>query len=219
MASQTRNTYDNLSAYTSAPTQGALTRVERWNGSAWIPTTRTAYDTWGNPTVITDALMHTTTTAYDDQYHLYPVSVTNALSQTTVTQYDAALGVPASVTDLNGAVTTYRYDSFGRLINVVRPGDTPDIPTVEYQYSDGYSANDLTGLRVTQNLREVSGDANAYRTIRNFYDGTGRLVQTRAEASDGSQQAVTNIDYDVRGLQRYTYAPVFEPSTPTSRGL
>jgi RHS repeat-associated protein len=213
LASQTRNIYDNLPGYTSAPTRGALTRVDRWDGSTWIPATRTAYDAWGNPTVITNALGFTTTMTYDESYHLYAIAVTNALNQTTRTDYDLALGVPLAVTDPNSAVTNYRYDTFGRLLKIIKPGDSESIPTIEYQYSDAYSANNLHGLRVTQKLREVSSDANAYHSIYTFYDGTGRLVQTRAEAGDGSQQAVTNVVYDARGLTQFSYAPAFEPTS------
>ncbi|CAG1007425.1 partial tRNA(Glu)-specific nuclease WapA, partial [Anaerolineales bacterium] len=213
LASQTRNIYDNLPGYTSAPTRGALTRVDRWDGSTWLLATRTAYDAWGNPTVITNALGLTTTMTYDGSYHLYPIAVSNMLNQTTRTDYDLALGVPLAVTDPNSAVTNYRYDTFGRLLKIIKPGDSETIPTIEYQYSDAYSANNLHGLRVTQKLREVSGEANAYRSIYTFYDGTGRLVQTRAEAGDGSQQAVTNVVYDARGLTQFSYAPAFEPTS------
>lgn len=213
LASQTRHTYDNRPGYTSSPTQGALTRVDQWDGSTWIPATRTAYDAWGNPTVITNALGFTTTMTYDGSYHLYPIAVSNALNQTTRTDYDLALGVPLAVTDPNSAVTNYRYDTFGRLLKIIKPGDSEAIPAVEYQYTDVYSTTHLHGLRVTQKLREVSGDANAAHTIYTFYDGTGRLVQTRAEAGDGSQQAVTNVVYDARGLTQFSYAPAFEPTS------
>ncbi len=210
LAAQTRYVYDNLPAYTSLPIKGALTRVERWDGSQWLTATQTAYDNFGNPKVVTDALTHTTTTFYDSQYNLYPVQIVNAGQQTTTMSYNMALGVVTQVTDPNGVATTYAYDTLGRLLRVARPYDSDALPTIEYQYTDVYSVAGLKGLRITQNLRETSGDPNAVRVIHTFYDGLGREVQTRAEAGNGSQQSVANIVYDARGLVQSSYSPAFE---------
>jgi RHS repeat-associated protein len=188
-----------------------------------VAATKYAYDAWGNPTNLTDPNGNPTVTVYDDVYHLYPVQVTNAKLQPTYYQYyginesDAGVGSGPigslkRAIDPNGmaAATMYAYDTFGRLRQVAKPGDTPGIPTIEYFYSDGYSANGLSGLRVLEDYREVSGDTLAYRPILKFYDGLGRLVQERAETVNGSQQSVTNVTYDPRGLTQYSYTPDFE---------
>ena len=173
-------------------------------------TLRYQYDQWGNPIVITDTRGNPTRAEYDGQYHLYTVAITNALTQPTRYAYDKVLGAITSVTDANSATTQYGYDALGRLLKVAKPNDTLSIPTIEYAYVDGYSASGLTGLKVREDYREVSGDVNAYRPIVKFYDGLGRLVQERAETVNGTQQSVTNVTYDARGLTRYAYVPEFE---------
>ncbi len=126
--------------------------------------------------------------------------------------YDLRLGVPLTVTDPNNAATGYRYNSFGWLLKVLRPFDTVQYPTLEYQYYAGYVnvSGSFTGLRVLAIYREKSGCAGCNRPVYQFYDGLGRLVQTRAETLDGAQQAVTNVAYDARGLTISATVPLTE---------
>jgi RHS repeat-associated protein len=58
--------------------------------------------------------------------------------------------------------------------------------------------------------REKSGCAGCNRPVYQFYDGLGRLVQTRAETLDGTQQAVSNVAYDARGLTISATVPLTE---------
>jgi YD repeat-containing protein len=177
LMAQTRYTYDGL-AYGAPPTKGALTRVERWDGGAWITPTRTAYDTWGNPTVITDALGRTTTATYDSAYHLYPVLITNTLGQATQMGYDWSLGVVTRTLDANGAVTTYAYDAFGRLLEMYRPGDAAGDPTVKYKYYDTGWPIWTNPLLIGVWRKPVSFNNTVQE--RHFYDGLGREIQTHS---------------------------------------
>ncbi|MBN1890597.1 MAG: DUF11 domain-containing protein [Thermoflexales bacterium] len=67
----------------------------------------------------------------------------------------------------------------------------------------------LTPLAIETRQREQSGKAGELVTLE-FYDGLGRLLQTRAEA-ENNQQMVTNLAYDALGRVQYAYAPEFEP--------
>jgi RHS repeat-associated protein len=206
---------------TAQITKGLVTMVAQgiWptitNQQPYLPYSfiQNGYDAWGNPIVVTDTLNHTTTTKYDATYHLYPIVITNTLNQAAQMGYDLALGVPLTVTDPNGASTNYRYDTFGRLIKVIKPLDSDSLPTVEYTYVDGYNLNGLQGLKVQEVVREISGNAGAVLPTLSFYDGLGRLVQTRAETVNGSQQAVTNIVYNAQGAVQDSYVPTQEAFT------
>lgn len=64
-------------------------------------------------------------------------------------------------------------------------------------------------LRVQTVLCEVTGQCGSnVRPLHEFYDGLGRLIQTRAETVNGSQQAVTNVVYDGLGRTTKSYVPV-----------
>ena len=90
---ETRYAYDGQ-PWGSPPLTGTLTGVQQGGGTTWLTTTY-AYDGWGNPTVVTDALGRPTTTAYDTPFNLYPVTVCNALGQCSHTAYYGVAGVPA----------------------------------------------------------------------------------------------------------------------------
>ncbi len=58
-----------------------------------------------------------------------------------------------------------------------------------------------------EELQEQSGVSGAFRPLYRFYDGLGRLVQTRDETIDGAQQTVTQIGYDALGRTVSTTVP------------
>ncbi|MEJ5311825.1 MAG: RHS repeat-associated core domain-containing protein [Anaerolineae bacterium] len=172
--------YDNQ-PWGTAPLTGALTQVRVGGGTLWMTTT-TGYDSWGNPTVVTDALGRVTRTRYDAVYRLFPISTTNALTQTTLTQWDARWGVPLVVTDANGAPTRAGYDAFGRLISVTYPAETA--PAIRYAYPAG---GPLTAPWVISGEVRVDpySPTPLYRRTWTFYDGLGRAVQTQTQAENG----------------------------------
>jgi RHS repeat-associated protein len=175
------------------PISGTLTQVSRGADSLWA-NTYTGYDRWGNPVVITDALGRATRTQYDATYHLYPVVITDAMTYTTRYDYDWARGLVLTATDANTTSTYYRYDTLGRLATVVRPDDSLTNPTTSYIYSDG-----PTPWKIETRQRETSGCASCARSTFEFYDGLGRLIQTRSQA-EGTAHIVQSAAYDARGL-------------------
>ncbi|HDQ72284.1 MAG TPA: hypothetical protein ENN19_09330, partial [Chloroflexi bacterium] len=145
---ETRYYYDRyadgrLRPWGSAPTQGALARVEKRveMDAERFTAEDYHYDQWGNrreawryggygasgSETYTDPL--TTTTAYDPVYRQFPVETCNALGQCTQMAYHdgsdehGLFGQVAHVTDPNGATTAFRYDRFGRLVAVRAPDD------------------------------------------------------------------------------------------------
>lgn len=214
--------YDNHGpADTSLGTLGQPTMTRLWSlnpatGAARFIDKRSEYDAFGNPvgetvyadygteTTYANADPRLTRTDYDSQFHLYPEQITNPIGHRLRFSYDLVRGLPLSITNANDVAVFYRYDSFGRLVKVVRPGDTEFLPTLQYFYSDGAAP-----FRIETRQRVTSGCATCVQRTFNFYDGEGRGVQTRA-AGGGDQQTVTNTIYDALGLVRASHAPVFE---------
>ena len=83
----------------------------------------------------------TITTTYDLTFHTFPTEIDQpqlANGQTLREQanYDYRMGTLTVITDTNNNVTTAGYDAFGRLTSVVKPGDSPSVPTVQAFYND-----------------------------------------------------------------------------------
>ena len=97
---------------------------------------------------------------------------------TRARQVDAGCGVLTSATDPNAATTSYEFDTFGRLTATRRPGDTaPGQATATYQYAFGSAPNRVTTV-------EKDGSPDGGRATVQFYDGLGRLLETKRELAD-----------------------------------
>ncbi|WP_164689482.1 RHS repeat-associated core domain-containing protein [Herpetosiphon llansteffanensis] len=138
----------------------------------------------------------TSTTEYDSTYHAYPVRETNPLNQSQQAEYDYQMGSVTKVIDLNGNATSATYDGFGRMTNLIKPGDSSSFPTAHIDYYDTYRP-----ILYLVSLREDAGQS-AIRPILHFYNGFGQEIQTKAESIDGSQHIVNDTNFD--GLGRAT---------------
>jgi RHS repeat-associated protein len=152
----------------------------------------------------------TTSTTYDSVFHTFATQETNPLSQSTRADYDYRMGtllrvtgpnVPLGTTPANCAAASYviqateestcaQYDVFGRLVKLVKPGDSTTYPTLQAYYYDSEQP-----FRYRVDRREDAGTANA-RIAQQFYDGLGRLIQTKAESAFNAQNIVTETRYD-----------------------
>ena len=73
LKTQTINYYDYATAYSTPPTLGPLTKVQRGlSGGPWAITTY-IYDTWGNVTSVTDPNTNTSIITYDTTYRMFPL--------------------------------------------------------------------------------------------------------------------------------------------------
>jgi RHS repeat-associated protein len=101
------------------------------NGSSGTADFDMEYDAFGNltkvtqPTAVNGQRMFYNY-VYDPVYHTYLLGTTDAYGYTSATQYDSnyLLGIPISITDINGATAHYTYDSFGRLTQYLAPTDS-----------------------------------------------------------------------------------------------
>ena len=89
--------------------------------------------------------------------------------------------------DFNGHETTYHYDSFARLVKIVRPGDTEALPTLTFEYQP---ADPLRG-------RGYGYDSIGKLTLVNIPQGSASRVLTRQR-----EEAITRLrDLQYRELE------------------
>lgn len=210
--------YDGL-GLGAPPTQGDATLGAAyhtisadWQNPAHYYATQYEFDGWGNVITTTNALGQVATTAFDDTYEQFPVETCSAVGtsveQSTQIDYYGAndpnglFGQVKRVTDANGAVTGFRYDTFGRLVKV-KAHDDP-----------GWNAGQVTARYAYSNLGQVgkqrvvawSGRDDTWQET--FFDGLGRTVQVHALA-DGGQEVRTTTGYDALGRALKVWAPTY----------
>lgn len=212
-------------------------------------TTTTAYDVYGQPVATKDAdanagisghvgctvssVQYTTCATYDSTYKTLEVGSGNALNQSTTTGYtsSAAGGFgfwPTSGTDANGQTTSSTYDALGRMTSTTLPGETTGLTTKSWTYTVWCNATGPQAPCVE--IDEIQRIDDTTTVIsRAFYDGYGRLVETRGPGPNG-QDVVRYAWYDMSGetyfqsntyfVSAYTGAPgVAAFSTPDATQL
>jgi len=119
--------------------------------------------------------------------------------------------LPSSVYGPNGTATAtaYEYDTWGRLLKVIRPGDSSARPTTEYVYYDA-----TRPLSISVYSRVTSGSDTELATF-SYYNGLGQLLQTKQGASSGSDMIVTSVTYNEQGQKKEEYLPYYLGSYST----
>jgi len=191
---ETKYSYDNLS-YGQSPTKGDLTSKEDWLSGGSNPITSYAYDSYGNKITETNPRGHTTQYVYGirDTTNTFPDRMSNAQGNITNYYYELGTGNLISIIDPNNQVTDYMYDSLGRIAKEILPYDTNSYPTKQYAYEfDGIAPE-----KVKRMQRETSGASGTFDMYL-FYDGFGKLIQEKNEATN-SRQIVIDTFYDGEG--------------------
>jgi len=201
---------------------GILAKTRTLMSSGQYSQATFGYDVYGNITSLTtysgysDGVndpvtgARTATTIYDSTYHTYPISITTPPTDllpsglTTTLTYNYSLGLPVSETGPNGAATKVEaeYDSFGRLVKLIRPGDDSASPTLSIVYS--------TGSPFTTTLTQKIQNGQFY-TVTRAYDGLGRPASTSAGGT------TTLYDYDTVSYGGHLYRQD-KVSTPFASG-
>lgn len=102
----------------------------------------------------------------------FPTLVTNALGHTTYTQFDYYLGRAVDAEDANGAIgSTYFNDSLDRLTQVRRATGTSSQSQTTINYDDANRS-----VLTSSDLTTYNDNALKNQTI---HDGLGRLIETR----------------------------------------
>ena len=220
-----RRYYDGSGAL-GAISSGNPTRVERWvDGSRWLDSERKDHDAYGNVTAIYDGEFRTRSEGhfrevhYDPEFTTYPVREVIHTGSAVVPHlemraaYDYGFGTVTSHTDFSGNLTTYLYDPFARLIGIVKPGDSVDKPTEEYEYVLNFDVGGGARVNWVETRRREQADGGTVDS-RRFHDGLGRKIMTRSEDEEPGRVVVTDaVQFNGRRLPWRQYLPHAEAGT------
>jgi len=205
---ENRYSYDNAGTWDTFPTQGYLTRVERWLDTEARYVARTmGYDSWGNLNSVVDETSRPTTTIYDPTYHVFPTSVTNGAIETETATWDAVCGVPLERRDANNQPTTFQSDNFCRPYVTNSPLGGFEIRTYE---SLGNPATQHVRVE-TPSATPEDGTGNDY--AKEYFDGLGRPYKTIKKGPTPAQQILRDTTYNARGQTASETAPYYMNQT------
>ena len=197
-------TYDNvtglLSSETTEPDDPNLTLTKSYQ----------RHDGFGNITQveITNAdksIDRITSYQYDAQGR-FKIKMTNALGQSTYQTNNPNFGKPATTTDLNGLVTTYNYDSFGRLRSKTKPDGTTI--TIDYYWVTNPATEVKTAIYAEH--IQTTGKPDGYQ----YYDKLNRLLAKSTIGFDGLRNIWKTIQYNELDLITSASLPYLEDDKP-----
>ncbi len=200
-AKESKYYYDTLAL--GSADKGNLTKEEKWKSSTDYINSQKSYNSYGLVTQDTDPRGKVTTYTYDS-YNLYPATVTNALAQATQYTYDYSSGKPKQTTDPNNFTFQTVYDGLDRVLEEKQPDLTAPSTLVtksSYVYTDTVNA---VSVKKTDYLDALTS-VDSY----SYFDGLGRVIQTREEAEDTNNFSVKDIVYNNRGLVQKESLPYF----------
>jgi RHS repeat-associated protein len=226
LAAETRYFYDDPAfggGNTGVISRGNATLVRKLvdpTSGRFLNAERKQFDAFGNPTHLFDPLgtapgaPHSRSIAYDDQLHTHPVSETIYIGGAVASvkleaDYDLGLGVLTESRDFNNHETSYRYDPFGRISSITKPGDSLESPTESYDYRLGMGISDGRTINwIETRQRETAGGGTV--DSRMFFDGLSRKIMRRAEGEEPGQIVVTDtVVFNDRRTEWKTYLPYF----------
>ena len=199
--------------------RGNLARIDRWNGDG-SETTEFRYDEVGNAVM---AISHpdynraeTTFTYYDppsnpDTFsYAYPWRVVNHLSTSVCslssrTEYDLHTGLPIRTFDFNGDSTVFIYDNMNRLTHVFLANETDTSQKITY----------LDNTNPEAIINSVRLDSR-WLVKKSFYDGFGRLIQTKSFDFDNNRTVTQSVSYNCNGLPDTSSTPYTISGTSTN---
>jgi YD repeat-containing protein len=165
-----------------------------------------AYDQYGNLISTRDGranageyFKNTSELTYDDVYKTYIRTVKNVLGHNAITTYDEYMR-PHSVTDANGQVSYIKYDEFGRVIAKAKPGDNIESsPAEQTVYYDTIECKDGIITSPTYAQKKVKLDDNKTISTFSYYDGLGRIIQTKTQTANADEWKTIDCYYDESG--------------------
>jgi RHS repeat-associated protein len=228
---ESRFFYDGATLHTIPPLVGLLTKTSVWRNTdgQYVPQCNLAscvqYDPFGNVTQNTDIKGGQTTVAYDTLYHVFPTSTTNALGHTTSSAWDELCEAVETVTNPNNQTTTTTYDALcrhertdGALGSFAESFyQNFGSPTTQYVEVQGPSPNG-TGVAWTRTY--FDGLGRAYKTEKRgpttgqeilsgevTFNQRGGVLTSTAPRYAGETAQVTSYEYDPLERPKKTTLP------------
>jgi len=161
---------------------------------------------WQDP-ISQDKQSSTTKVSYDPLGR-FVLSKTNALGQTISQTMSPQFGKPLSSTDLNGLVTTYYYDGFGRLLETDHPDGT--VTKTSYAWSNP-AASQISQNRL--NAAVSSSTLTNYSVLQTVISpnpkqvmvGMGMTAQPIKTVYQVSTQTFNKADQPISGMNTKYY--------------
>ena len=208
--------------------KGNLVREEGWvEEDTYINTIRNAHDDYGNIIGIKDGNGNLREIEYDAVFHAFPVKEIihvggSAPALAITAEYHTGFGVMTRSIDFNGHATAYGYDSFGRLVKIVKPDDSSEYPTQCFTYAPSdpvrglvYTYDETGSLAlvnksaapsaVTTKIRENFGEPGTFDAVQ-YTDGLGRKLALVEEAEQGFVVKEASL-FNAKGTAKYTFLP------------
>jgi len=159
--------------------------------------THAQYDNFGNVRKTWDGRGNLGETEYSPTYnYAYPTKVTTPIPDTsgvngsntafeTTSVYDFNTGLPTSLTDANGQITTIEYnDALLRPTKVIAPNGQQTITE--------YGAGTSEATRFVKSRTQI--DAEKWKEGYSWYDGLGRTIKSQSVDSNGDVFVETEYD-------------------------
>jgi len=180
-----------------------------WLDGGTDPQATYEYDGYGNPTRVRDAKDNLTVTEYDPATHTYPIKITNPLGHFAEFAYDPRSGRLDWEKDVNGNLTDYTYDTFGRPVRV----DFPDGGQATTQYVEAVLDSETGAIIAPRTIVTRVKEDTAGNTFDKYQyvDGLGRTIQAIASGVTGP--VVVQSFYDHMGRNHLNKGPFFGSGT------
>jgi RHS repeat-associated protein len=192
--SETRSYYDG-EAFVGLPLgqveKGFVTRTESWvEGTRYIQSSRVKRDEFGNVTATRSPLGLERSIGFDATHTFAEkesLPSPNGVTLEWTSKHDNGTGMVLWAQEPNGVKTQALYDSLGRAVAIVKPGNTVAEPTVRFVYALGAPQSSITSLtRFSKGLESLNVSV---------FDGLGRKLRTAQRVGER---------FLVSGLQEYT---------------
>lgn len=154
---------------------------------------------------------------YDNKYR-FVTKEDNPLNQITEASYDSKFGVPLTTKGIDGLITHYVYDGYGRKVKTVTPDNliattkyewvqsapsAPDPLSVSiyslYSVSSVHQGSPSLKIYFDQLGREILGEGDGFGSINTYnekeYDHIGNMVRETGSYQSGSTPPVTKYFY------------------------
>ncbi|MCB9643752.1 MAG: VCBS repeat-containing protein [Myxococcales bacterium] len=176
--------------------KGNITRIRmrrEIGKDVWLEPHLKEYDTYGNVIRSKDISGNTRTYTWDDRFNRFPVQEEMTVGGQVLkasTRWDYQYNQVVESTDNNGQITSYRYDVFGRLTAVLKPGDATDKPSSRYRYE--------VKAPISQVIHESMSapNGNYDRQVVQCVDGQGRLLANASLIGPGQYQIFSHTEYN-----------------------
>ncbi len=190
--------------------KGNLTSVERWPGGLGLGvpgsgtnvTSSFGYDSYGHVISVSDPDGHTTCTSYggSDPSFTFPVQVKTvptpncgaATDHVTGLETDRRFGTISKITTPSDGTVTIEYDGLGRTSKAYNSLTSAALPTSCYTYNMTARPAVIASF---QREKSGAGEAcgpNGMLASATFFDGMGRAVQSKSEASEPGYQSLVS---------------------------